>query len=246
MKNIIGELLKQHKTLHFSLIDPDKQIPKEAGQRAKICTDYGTNAILVGGSTVKERQRMYDTIQAIKKNVKVPIILFPNSADTIPENIDYILFMRLLNAKEHKYHFGEQARGAPLVKKWNIKTIATGYIIISTSNSPTTIEKIVKLHKIKTNNIEKAVEYAIYAENLGMYCVYLDAGSDAEKPVSNEMIRGIRDEINLPIIVGGGINNADIAREKVDAGAKIVVNGTATENNINVIEKIIKRINDDK
>jgi len=244
MENIIGELLKQHKTLHFSLIDPDKQIPKEAGRRAKICADYGTNAILVGGSTVRDRKCMYDTVRAIKKKVKIPVILFPNSADTIPENIEYMLFMRLLNAKEPKYHFGEQARGAHFVKKWNIKTTATGYIIVSTSKSPTTIEKIVQLDKIKINNIEKAVEHSVYAENLGMYCIYLDAGSDAEKPVSNEMIRAIRDEIDLPIIVGGGIKNADTAREKVDAGAKIVVNGTATENNINVIEKIINCINE--
>lgn len=214
MKNIIGELLGQHKTLHFSLIDPDKQIPKEAGQRAKICADYGTNAILVGGSTVRDRQCMYDTVQAIKKKVKIPTILFPNSADTIPENIEYMLFMRLLNAKEHKYHLGEQTRGAHFVKKWNIKTIATGYIIVSTSNSPTTIERIVQLDKIKINNIEKAVEHSIYAENLGMYCIYLDAGSDAEKPVSNEMIYAIQDKIDLPIIVGGGIKNADTARKK--------------------------------
>jgi len=201
--NIIEEMLQKYKKLHFSLIDPDKQTPKEAGKRAEICVEYGTNAIMVGGTTVQSRETVYNTVKAIKEHAKVPTILFPNSADAISENADYIFFMKLLNSKEDKYQIREQVRGAPLVKKWNITPIPMGYIVISTSKKPTTVEKNVKLHKIQIDDIKKAVDYAIYAEMTGMSCIYLEAGSDAERPVSNEMLRAIRSEIKIPIIVGG-------------------------------------------
>ncbi len=240
--NIIEELLQKYKKLHFSLIDPDKQTPKEAGKRAKICAEYGTNAIMVGGTTIRGRETVYNTVKAIKEHAKVPTILFPNSADAISENADYIFFMKLLNSKEDKYQISEQVRGAPLVKKWNITPIPMGYIVISTSKKPTTVEKNVKLHKINRDDIQKAINYAIYAEMTGMNCIYLEAGSDAERPVSNEMLKAIRSEIKIPIIVGGGIKNPSIAKEKVDVGADIIVNGTATEENIRIIGDIIRII----
>jgi len=240
--NIIEELLQKYKKLHFSLIDPDKQTPEEAGKRAELCAKYGTNAIMIGGTTVKDRKIVYDTIKSIKEHVKVPTILFPNSADAVSENADYIFFMKLLNSKEDKYQISEQVRGAPLVKKWKITPIPMGYIVISTSKKPTTIEKNVKLHRIQIDDIKKAVGYSIYAEMTGMKCIYLEAGSDAEQPIPNEMLKAIRSEIKIPIIVGGGIKNARTAKEKVDAGADIIVNGTATEENIRVIEDIIRTI----
>ncbi|MCP4723588.1 MAG: geranylgeranylglyceryl/heptaprenylglyceryl phosphate synthase, partial [bacterium] len=38
-------------------------------------------------------------------------------------------------------------------------------------------------------------------------------------------------EISLPIIVGGGITDPDTARQKIDAGADIIVIGNHLENN---------------
>jgi len=240
--NIIEELLQKHKKLHFSLIDPDKQTPTKAGERAKICTKYGTNAIMIGGTTIRDRSTVFDTVKAIKEYSNVPTILFPNSATAISENADYIFFMKLLNSKEGKYQITEQVKGAPLVKKWNITPIPMGYIIISTSKNQTTVEKNVKLHKIQIDDIQKAIDYSLYAEMTGMSCIYLEAGSDADQPISNEMLQAIRKEITIPIIVGGGIKNAHVAKEKVDAGADIIVNGTATEDNIKVIGEIIRTI----
>jgi len=240
--SLIDELLQKHKKLHFSLIDPDSQSSEEAGQIAKVCEEFGTNAVMVGGSTVRSRKMVYDTVEAVKKNIRLPIILFPNSAESISENVEYILFMRLLNSKEYKYHWEEQAKGAPLVKKWGIQPISTGYIVVSTSRVPTTIERNVKLDKIHVTDIEKAVEYAVYAEMTGLSCVYFDAGSGAEIPISNEMIRAIRENIDIPIIVGGGIRDGDTAKEKINSGADAIVNGTAIEKDIKTIEEIVKKI----
>jgi phosphoglycerol geranylgeranyltransferase len=240
--NLIDELLKKYNKIHFSLIDPDTQSPEEAGEIAKACGEYGTNAIMVGGSTVNNRKMVYDTIEAIKQNVKLPVILFPNSAESISKNIDYILFLRLLNSTESQHHGKIQAKGAPLVKKWDIQPISTGYVIVSTSKKSTTVEQHVKLDIVRIDDVEKAVEYALWAEMLGMSCVYFDAGSGAEKPISNEMIQAIRSNISIPLIVGGGIRDGDTAKEKIDAGADAIVNGTIVEQDMKRIEDIVKKI----
>ena len=241
--SLIDELLQKYNKIHFSLIDPDSQSPEEAGQIAKTCEEYGTNAIMIGGSTVSNRKMTHETIDAIKKNnVRLPIVLFPNSAESISENVEHILFMMLLNAKGNKYLGKEQAKGALLVKKWDIEPISTGYIVVSTSNKPTTIEKNVELDEIHMDDIEKAVNYALYAEMSGMSCVYFDAGSGAEKPISNEMIQAIRSNISIPLIIGGGIRDGNTSKEKVDAGADAIVNGTIIEQDMKRIEDIVKKI----
>ncbi len=240
--NVVYKLIKKYNKLHFSLIDPATQDPMQAGEVAKVCEQYGTNAIMVGGSTGIKRNLVYDTIKNIKENVKIPIILFPNSAESISENTEHIFFMELLNSKETKYRGGEQAKGALLVKKWGIKCVSMGYVVVSTSTKPTTIEKRVQLDKIKIDDIEKAIAYAEQAEMGGKSCVYFEAGSGADRPISNEMIREIRNNIDIPIIIGGGITNGNVAKEKIEAGADVIVTGTIIERNKENIIDIIKKI----
>ena len=240
--NLLQELLQRHHKLHFSLIDPDKQPPARAGEIAQRCQSYGTDAILVGGTTVHDRKMVFDTIEAIQKSVDLPVILFPNSAEAITENLRYILFMMLLNSQDKRYTGGEQAKGALLVKRWGIQPISAGYVVVSTSHTPTTVEKAVPLDRISRDDLDKAVSYALYAEMTGMSCVYFDAGSGAEQPISNEMIKAIRSNISIPIIIGGGIIDAAMAQEKITAGADIIVNGTLVEDNLKKIQDIVKTI----
>ncbi len=227
------------KKMHFSLIDPDKQEPEKAGEIAKICEKYGSDAIMVGGSTVKKREMVFDTIKEIKKNSSLPVILFPNSAEAVASNADYIFFMDLLNSLEYKYRKGEQLKGAKLVKEWGIKPIPTGYLIISTSKNPTTVETKTKLDVIRGDDVEKAVKYAMYAECMGLRCLYLEAGSNAEKPVPDEIIKAIKNKVSLPLIVGGGIKTPEMARKKIEAGADVIVNGSLVEENIEKLKEII-------
>jgi putative glycerol-1-phosphate prenyltransferase len=120
--------------------------------------------------------------------------------------------------------------------------ISMGYIVVSTSTKPTTLEKRTHLDAIHQKDIEKAVKYAVYAEMRGMSCVYLEAGSNAEYPVATNIVHAVSTAIDIPVIAGGGIKTADMAQEIIDAGAKVIVNGTATEKNIQLIQQIIKRI----
>lgn len=240
--NFIQELLKNNQTLHFTLIDPENQDPKQAGYRTRLCESYGTDAIMVGGSTTRDRKSMYNTIDAIKKEVKIPVIIFPNSAETISENADYIFFMSLLNSRQDRYLIEEQLKGVPLINEWGVEPISMAYLVISTSEIPTTVESRVKLDKIQGNDIEKAVNYALIAKIWGFDCLYLEAGSNADKPVPNEMIQAIRDAVDIPIIVGGGIRDAKTALEKANAGADIIVNGTLSEEDPTKIKEIIEKI----
>jgi len=237
------ELFRENKKFHFTLIDPEDQTPEEAGKIAKMCEGYGTDAIMIGGSTITDREIVYDVVEAIKKNVKIPTISFPNSEKSVSKNVDYIFFMVLLNSREYRHLMGEQYTAVPFLKKCGIKPISMGYLIISTNDKPTTVEKVVAdMDRISGGDIEKAVNYATVADFLGMDCVYLDAGSGAEKTVSDDMIGAVRSAITIPLIVGGGISDRKTAREKIDAGADIIVTGTLAEKDPTKIREIVEEI----
>jgi len=237
---MIDELKKGKK--HFSLIDPDKQEPEEAGKIAAICEKYGSDAIMVGGSTIKNREIVHETIKEIKKAASLPVIIFPNSANIIAENADYILFMDLVNSLDFKYRKGEQLKGARIIKKYGIKPIATAYIVISTSSKPTTVERKANLDRIGEDDVEKLIDYVLYAEYIGFNVIYLEAGSNAEKPVPDEMIRAVKKEISIPIMVGGGIKDGKAARIKIEAGASVIVTGSLIEENVSRLKEIIDAI----
>jgi len=238
MATIQGWIAKKGR-LHFTLIDPDKQNPKEAGLLAEKCSDFGTDAIMVGGSTVSGAL-VDETVKAIKKACKLPVILFPSTAGGVSPNADYVFWMMLMNSTNRRFLVGEQVKAAIPLSKTRIKTIPMGYIVVSTSSKPTTVEKVGEVDRILENDFEKAISYALTAEYFGMECVYLEAGSGAEKPVSDEMVTQVKNSLRIPVIVGGGIKTPEEAGKKAKAGADVIVTGTIVEKNPGVIKEIIK------
>jgi len=240
--NVIEEWLEEKKEkLHFTLIDPDKQKPEKAAKIAGISSSYGTDAIMIGGSTVN-RKRVEATTIAIKDVVHLPVIIFPNSANAVTEFADYIFFMCLLNSRKRKFLIEEQIAGAPLVRKFGIHPIGMGYIVISTGKKRTTVEKLANLDVIKDDDIDKLLSYALTAQYYGMHCVYLEAGSGAEKPVSNEMVMAAHEALEIPLIVGGGIRDGKTAFDKVEHGADVIVTGTIAEEDLRKIKEIIEAV----
>ena len=228
--------------LHFTLIDPDKQSPDELVNRVKVCQGYGTDAIMVGGSSPFSRQLLDDTVKAIKGSVDLPVILFPNSAAALTKYADYIFFMSLLNADDPRFINREQVSAVSFMEGEALRPLSMAYIVISTSRRPTAIERRVKLDRIEETDVEKASAYALAAQYLGMKCVYLEAGSGADRPVPPPMIREVKDRIDIPLIVGGGIRDADSARHTADAGADAIVTGTVVEEDMGELEAIIGAI----
>ncbi len=129
----IGERLasqaRKH-PLHFSLLDPDKQVPKKAGLIAETATQAGTSAIMVGGSTITSQKQVDNTVQAIKNNTDLPVILFPSGAKYLSKYADAIFFMSLLNSRNLDFVIKEHVKGAWFVKQSKIEPIPMGYVIV--------------------------------------------------------------------------------------------------------------------
>ena len=219
------------KKLHFSLLDPDKQSPEDAGSIARITEEAGSSAIMVGGSTLSSQKQVDDTVKDIKKNSSLPVILFPSGARFLSKYADAVFFMSLLNSRNLDFVIREHVKGAPFIKKSGIEPISMGYVIVEPGM---TAGRVGEADLVKKDDIGTALGYALAAEYLGMKFFYLEAGSGASYPVSNEMIRVVKKSIGIPLIVGGGIRNTSTAREKVKAGADIIITGTTLEKEKNL------------
>ncbi|MFC2162545.1 geranylgeranylglyceryl/heptaprenylglyceryl phosphate synthase [Candidatus Altiarchaeota archaeon] len=243
MKNIIEEWRSKGR-LHFTLIDPDKQAPEEAAALSVKSGEYGTDAIMVGGSTA-EGNIVDETVKAVKKESSLPTILFPSTARGVSPNADHIFWMMLMNSKDRRFLVGEQAKAAIPFSKTSINPIPMGYIVVSTSSKPTKVEEVGDVDVIGEGDVEKALSYALAAQYFGMHCVYLEAGSGADKPVPSLMIRKIKDSLSVPVIVGGGIRSAEQAKEALASGADAIVSGTVCEKEPERLADIINAVKTD-
>lgn len=239
--NVIQGWVESRGKLHFTLIDPDRQTPREAGRLASICESYGTDAVMVGGSTAGGSV-VDKTVKAVKASSRLPVILFPSTAAGVSASADYVFWMMLLNSKSRRFLVGEQAKAAIPLSRTKVRPIGMGYIVVSTSKIPTTVERVGDVERITVKDVERAVAYALTAENFSMHCVYLEAGSGAESPVPAGMIKAVRGAIRIPLIVGGGIRSPEAAASAARAGADVVVTGTIAERNPEALGGIIKAV----
>ena len=216
--------------LHFSLIDPDplRQGPNKAAKMANFAEDAGTDAILIGGSTVFDQSFVDKTIQAIKNKVKIPIIIFPGGISNVSQYADAIFFMSLLNSSDPYFIIGQQALASYTIKSYNLESISMAYLIIEPGGSAGWIGNAKLLPRKKP---KLTAAYALAAEMIGFKIVYLEAGSGSEK-IPTEHIKACSTLLNIPIIAGGGVDSKENARAFVEAGADIIVMGTYLENHV--------------
>jgi phosphoglycerol geranylgeranyltransferase len=219
------------KPLHFSLLDPDKQSPEQAGELARAVTDAGSSAIMVGGSTLQSQQQVDATVKAIKQSSELPVILFPSGAKYLSPYADAVFFMSLLNSRNIDYVIREHAKGSLFIQKAGLEPLSMGYVIVEPGM---TVGEVGEADLIDREDLSTAVGYALAAQYLGMNFFYLEAGSGAHTPVSNEMIHAVRQKADITLLVGGGICTASIAREKVQAGAHVIITGTTLEKERNL------------
>lgn len=236
-KQIMKKLSRRK--LHFSLIDPDPQKAGigKIGAMARSLQRTGTDAVLVGGSTRVTERILDKAVAAIKKHCKAPVILYPGNANGLSRSADAVLFMSLLNSRDPLWLSGMQAHGARLVRKYRLETIPMAYLIVEPGMKA---GEVGKADPIKRNRPETAVAYALAAQYLGMRFVYLEAGSGAPQHVPERMIREVKRNIDIPLIVGGGIRSEDAAARVLRAGADIIVTGTVLEDNMKRAEGIIR------
>jgi phosphoglycerol geranylgeranyltransferase len=231
-------LLKRIKVdgaIHMALIDPEKISPEKAASTAHEAQQCGTAAIMVGGSTVSSTAHLDSVVQAIKKSVRIPLILFPNNITGITKYADAIWFMSLLNSADPYFIVGAQILGAPIVKKFRLDPIPLGYVIIGDGGAAAVVGRACPIPYDKG---ELAAAHALAAEYMGMHFVYFEAGSGAKHTVSSEMISITKQVTSIPLIVGGGIKTGSEAKALARAGASIIVTGTLTEKESNLRDKM--------
>lgn len=213
-------------TIHMALIDPDKQPPEKAGELALRMKQAGTDAIMIGGSTGITCENLSATALAIKEKSGLPTIYFPESANALSPDVDAIFFMSLMNSRSLDMLVRAQVKGAPIIKKLGIEPISMGYIIIEPGMK---VGQVGEADLVPRDDVKLAVSYALAAQMFGMSCVYLEAGSGADRPVSPEMIAAVKAAIDVPLIVGGGIRTPEAAKAAREAGADAIVTGTFIE-----------------
>jgi len=221
------EKIESEGAIHITLIDPEKVTPPQASRIASKAKLSGTSTIMVGGSTFTSTIHLDNVVKAVKRTVKIPIILFPNNVTGISRYADAIWFMSLLNSSDPYFLMGAQVLGAPMIKKYRLEPIPMGYIIVGDGGTAGVVGKAVP---VPYNKPELAAAHALAGQYLGMRFIYLEAGSGARKPVPPEMIRVVKRYINASLIVGGGVKSRTQALAAASAGADIIVTGNVIEN----------------
>ncbi len=209
------------------LIDPDKVDPRRPDPRWAIAADCGVAALLVGTSQ-GDNPNLDCAIASIRKQASLPLILFPGSASQVSPHVDAVLFLTLLSGRNPEFLVGQQVKGTPLVRDYGIEPIPTGYILIDTGTT-TSVAKHSDTAPIPESDLAAICDHALCAQYMGQSVVYLEAGSGAGRPISARVIQSVRQTIQIPLIVGGGIRTPDACDAAISAGADFVVVGTALE-----------------
>ena len=227
-KNIIKNKQNHLKSLAI-LLDPDKVDLKNIKEIAKNIFSQKADYVLVGGSLLS-KDTTQKLVKKLKKKLDIPVILFPGNPQQITDKADVILFLSLISGRNSEYLIENQVISAPQLAQTNLEIISTGYMLIDGGRVSST-EYITNSKPIPRNKTDIALATALAGEMLGLKMIYLEAGSGAKKRVPLKMIKVVSDKLQIPIIVGGGIKNRRQMLKAFNAGADIVVVGTAFENN---------------
>ncbi|MEL6973678.1 MAG: geranylgeranylglyceryl/heptaprenylglyceryl phosphate synthase, partial [Bacteroidota bacterium] len=210
------------------LIDPDKTNRKAIIRLCELANQGGVNYFLWGGSLVNETQAEY-YLSLLRAHTQLPIILFPGSIYQLSAQADALLFLSLISGRNPELLIGQHVLAAPRIKRMQLEVIPTGYLYID-GGALSSVGYMSNTQPIPGNKPEIARATALAGKYMGHKLIYLDAGSGAEKPVSQAMIEAVRLEIEeLPLIVGGGIRSQKEAAAALQAGADCIVVGNSLE-----------------
>ncbi|WP_348797527.1 geranylgeranylglyceryl/heptaprenylglyceryl phosphate synthase [Flavobacterium adhaerens] len=212
------------------LLDPDKIVWEHLAYLIEQINQSPATHIFVGGSIV-ESKILDQLIIRLKEEINLPILLFPGDTSQISSQADGILFLSLISGRNPDYLIEHQVNAVPILNRMNLEIIPTGYMLIE-SGTQTAVERVSQTKPLARNNIEYAIYTAQAGQMLGNKLIYLEAGSGAKHAVPLEMIYQVSKGIQIPLIVGGGIANREAIQNAYEAGADLVVIGTAFEKNI--------------
>ncbi len=239
MKNVYQSLqerkLRGEKAFTI-LIDPDKVVSASLQKIISLACEAKADYFFVGGSLVIN-DTLDECILEIKRSCNIPVILFPGSPSQLSKHADALLYLSLISGRNPELLIGQHVVSAPFVKNSGLEIIPTGYMVID-GGAPTTVSYISNATPIPADKNDIALCTAMAGEMLGKKIIYMDAGSGAKKAISEQMIFSVAQNIDVPLIVGGGIRDAEKAYMNCKAGADVIVVGNAIEQEPDLIKEI--------
>jgi putative glycerol-1-phosphate prenyltransferase len=240
INNSFKSLKAQQRKAFAVLIDPDKVSISQVCQIAALCNDAKVDYVFIGGSLMISGH-LNECIQAFKTNSDIPVILFPGSPSQVSSYADALFYLSLISGRNPELLIGAHVVSAPMVKASGLEVISTGYMVVD-GGAATTVSYMSHSAPIPHDKADIAVCTAMAGEMQGKHLIYMDAGSGAKRPVSEEMIQKVAEQINIPLIVGGGITEAERAYLACKAGADVIVVGNAIEKNPSLIKEICSAV----
>lgn len=232
----IQEQKKQGKKALAVLIDPDKIAAASLSALIEKAAAAGVDYFFVGGSLVVSNN-LDACVQQVKHECAIPVLLFPGSAAQITKRADALLYLSLISGRNAELLIGQHVISAPFVKGSGLEIISTGYMVID-GGAPTTVSYISNATPIPSDKAEIAMCTAMAGEMLGHKLIYMDAGSGAKKPITETMIEAVAQQIEVPLVVGGGIRDAEKAYRNCKAGADLIVVGNAIEKDAGLMQEM--------
>ena len=210
------------------LLDPDKASGNSLNNLLKIADNCRVDYIMAGGSLTFTG--INELIVNVKRKTSIPVVLFPGNLLQLNINADKILLLSLISGRNPELLIGNHVTAAPFLKNVKNKVISVGYILIN-CGAKTSVEYISQTEAIPRDKPEIAVATAIAGEMLGLKIIYLEAGSGAPDPVPSGIIKSVKENISIPLAVGGGIRNPQQVEVAYSNGADLVILGNGCEKN---------------
>ena len=215
------------------LLDPDKITGKGLLKLVDLAQQATVDFIFVGGSLLSNGN-IDECVSVIKNNSTIPVVLFPGDNIHYTSKADAILFLSLISGRNPEMLIGKHVVAAPMLKRSGLEILPTGYMLIE-SGKATSVSYMSNTTPIPSNKNDIAVCTAMAGEMLGMKLIFMDGGSGALNPISESMIADVRKNINVPLIIGGGICTPEKALLNCQAGADVIVIGNALEKDTSLL-----------
>ena len=218
----------------IALLDPDKKNDNGLLNMLQLVNESDFDAIFIGGSLISDNE-FESRVEEVTKNTDLPVIIFPGSSSQLSQHADAVLFLSLISGRNPQYLIGEHVKSAPIIFNMKLEAIPTAYILLD-GGVRSSVEVMSNTSPIPMNKHDIILAHALAGEYLGNRLVFLEAGSGAENHAASDVVSIISKQLQIPIIVGGGINTPASARILVSSGAGYIVTGTKIEQNPSIKE----------
>ena len=225
--NHLESIRKRKGFVNIALVDPDRKNHSHLDSILNNIIDLNFDAVLVGGSLFMDDE-FENRINYIKKNINLPLILFPNSSNNICKNVDAVLYLTLLSSQYPQHLVGEHIKSSTTIKTYNLECIPTAYILIQ-GERRTAVEIVSYSNPIPPDKVDILEAYALTAQYLGNKLIYFEMGSGSSNTIDFNIVKHINSCIDIPIMIGGGIKSNDDIDLLVEAGASYIISGTMIE-----------------